>query len=97
MKNADNNDLRVSRRQWLKRVGAGVAALAVARLAGDAPDVEASAAPERMPSAQTASAASGPERPKGRVATLEPVECVECDACMPCGYGVDIQIGRAHV
>lgn len=90
MKNADNNDLRVSRRQWLKRVGAGVAALAVARLAGDAPDVEASAAPERMTSAQTASAASGPERPKGRVATLEPVECVECDACMPCGYGVDI-------
>ena len=35
MKIADNNDVRISRRQWLKRVGAGAAALAVARLAGD--------------------------------------------------------------
>ena len=31
MKIADNNDVRISRRQWLKRVGAGAAALAVAR------------------------------------------------------------------
>ena len=60
MNNADNNDVRISRRQWLKRVGAGAAALAVARLAGDAPDAEASAAPARRPSAQNGTWRLGP-------------------------------------
>lgn len=88
MKTADNNDRQISRRQWLKRVGAGAVALAVARLAGDAPETDA--APVRRPTASAGQVPAAAGRPKGKVARLEPVECVECDACMPCGYGVDI-------
>lgn len=94
MKQIGKENRALSRRQWLKAVGAMAAGIAAVRLGGADFRAEGARRVAVAAGGETSSPSArggGPAKPAvGQVAKLRPVECTQCDSCMPCGYGVDI-------